>query len=103
MNCPLDGVIDGVRPALADIARTTKERIRLLWSAAKEARNLGSYDVVRDAFTELAIETDLIDRNGWWTGQDVRKSVRRDGAEDVEHTIRWALRGSNPFETVTLE
>jgi hypothetical protein len=102
-TCPLDQVIDTLRPLLADPSLSTKARIRMLWGAAKKARDLGSSDVVRDAFMELAVEVNLIDRNGRWTGEDVRESIRRYGREDVEHTIKWALRGWNPFETGPLE
>jgi hypothetical protein len=48
-------------------------------------------------------EVKLIDSNGRWTGEDVRESVRRYGREDVANTIRWALRGWNPFEKGPLE
>jgi hypothetical protein len=90
--------IADVRPLVADRSRSTKERIHLLWAATKKARSFGADDVVRDAFMALAIETHLIDRHGYWTGTDVRESVRRHGAEDVAHGISWALRGWNPFE-----
>jgi hypothetical protein len=103
MNAPfaldkdlLAHAIERVRPMLA--TGTTKERVHLLWAAAKAARDLGASDVVHDAFMALAVEVNLIDKNGRWTGDDVRESVRRYGREDVEHTIRWALRGWNPFE-----
>jgi hypothetical protein len=95
--------IERTRPLLADITRPPKERIRVLWAAAKMARDLGAWDVVHDAFMQLAVEVHLIDSNGWWTGEDVRESVRRYGAEDVAHAIRWALRGWNPFEEGALE
>ena len=88
--------ISRIRPMLA--AGTTKHRIRLLWAAANAARNLGAWDVLHDAFMGLAVEVNLIDGNGWWTGDDVRRSVRRFGAEDVSHAITWALRGWTPFE-----
>ena len=95
----LTRIIEGVRPALADTTQPTKTRIRLLWAAAKSARELGATDVVTDAFMTLAVETGLIDKRGWWTGKDVRDYVRPHGAEDVAHLISWALRGRNPFET----
>lgn len=94
----LTQAIERTRPLLMDASRPTKERIRILWSAAKKSRDLGSGDVVRDAFMGLAIDTGLIDRNGRWTGADVRKSARRFGRVDVAHVITWALRGWNPFE-----
>jgi hypothetical protein len=46
----------------------------------------------------LAIETNLIDQRGNWTGSDVRESARPYGRQDVAHVITWALRGWNPFE-----
>jgi hypothetical protein len=100
-TCPLDQVIERVRPLLA--SGTTKERIRILWGAAKMSRDLGASDVVHDAFMTLAVEVNLINEQGRWTGEDVRESVRRYGREDVAHAITWALRGWNPFETWPLE
>jgi hypothetical protein len=78
--------------------RPTKECIHILWAAAKAARSLAADDVQRDAFMALAIETNLINARGYWTGNDVRDYVRRHGAEDVAHVVTWALRGWNPFE-----
>jgi hypothetical protein len=89
-------VIERTRPPL--IGATT-ERIRLLWAAAKRSRDLGASDVVHDAFMQLAIDVDLIDARGCWTGTDVHESGRRFGAQDVSHVISWALRGRNPFDT----
>jgi hypothetical protein len=97
---PLFQIIEKTRSMLAQ-TRPTKERIQILWAAVKAARKLGAEDdVVRDAFMALAIETNLINERGYWTGDDVRDYVRRHGAEDVEHVITWALRGWNPFEKV---
>jgi hypothetical protein len=76
----------------------TKARIRALWAAAKKARGIGPADQVHAAFMALAIETNLIDARGYWTGSDVRDYVRRHGREDVAHVITWALRGWNPVE-----
>lgn len=97
---PVDGIsahdiAERIRPLLADTSRSTKERIRILWAAAKAARHALE---VRDVFIALATETNLIDRRGRWVGADVRADLRRHGAEDVEHVIAWALRGWNPFE-----
>jgi hypothetical protein len=83
---------------LADGARPTKERIRLLWAAAKIARDLAASDVVHETFVSLAITANLIDKNGCWTGADIAEHRRVFGAQDVEHVVRWALRGWNPFE-----
>lgn len=94
----LEQAIERVRPMLADDNKSTKERIRILWAAAKSARHLASSDIIRNAFAKLAIDVRLIDDTGYWTGSDVRKSVRRFGAEDVSHAINWAIRGWNPFE-----
>jgi hypothetical protein len=92
----LADAIKHTRPLL--LSGTTKERIRVLWSAAKAARELAADDVIASDFMALAIDVGLIDHNGRWTGQDVRESIRRHGAEDVAHVISWALRGWNPFE-----
>ena len=99
----LTRVTEGVRPLLADATQPTKARIRLLWAAAKHARKLGATDVVSNAFTALAVETNLIDRHGHWTGIDVRDYVHKHGAEDVAHVVAWALRGWNSFETGPLK
>ena len=90
--------LDRVRPLLMDDSRTTKDRAHLLWAAAKKARDFASPDVVSDEFMRLAIETNLIDQRGRWTGNDVSEGERRFGAEDVAHVISWAMRGWNPFE-----
>jgi hypothetical protein len=95
--------IERARTLVVDRSRSTKQRIRLLWASAKMARDLGAWDVVHDVFMQLAVEVNLIDQNGRWTGEDVRESVRRYGAEDVAHAIRWALRGWNPVEEGPLE
>lgn len=94
----LEQAIERVRPMLANENRSTKERIRLLWAAAKKAREIASSKIILDAFMRLAVETRLIDEHGRWTGDDVRESVRRFGEEDVKHVISWAVRGWNPFE-----
>jgi hypothetical protein len=94
----LEYAIERVRPLLADESKSTKERIRILWAAAKRARDLASSDVVHDAFMRLSVEVRLIDEAGRWTGTDVRESVRRFGTEDVAHVVNWAMRGWNPFE-----
>jgi hypothetical protein len=94
----LDQVIQRARPLLAGGSRPTKERTRILWAAAKKARELAVADVIHDVFVALAAEVSLIDKHGRWTGDDVRADVRRHGAADVAHVIVWALRGLNPFE-----
>jgi hypothetical protein len=91
--------IERVRPMLADASLPTKTRIRLLWAAARIATDLAAADVVESAFAALAIETDIIDTQGRWTGGDIAEDRIRHGAEDVAHVIKWALRGWNPFET----
>jgi hypothetical protein len=94
---PVAQIIEKTRPMLAE-TRPTKERIRILWGAAKAARKLGVTAEINKAFIALAVEVNLIDKHGRWTGSDVREGVRRHGAEDVAHVIAWALRGWNPFE-----
>jgi hypothetical protein len=90
--------IERVAPMLADAGKPTKERVRLLWAAAKMARDLAASDVIYEAFRSLAIRTNLIDNHGRWTGTDVAEHRRAFGARDVEHVVRWAVRAWNPFE-----
>jgi hypothetical protein len=71
-----------VRPALMDQSKPTKGRVRILWAAASSACDLGALDVVFGEFMQAAVDANLIDRR----------------AEDIEHVLRWALRGWNPFE-----
>ena len=82
----LTQITERIRPRLADRTSPLKTRLRLLWSSAKLARDLGSSDVVRDDFTQLARDTGLT------------ADLGRHGAVDVEHVVRWASRGMNPFE-----
>ena len=91
-------LIDRIRPKLADRNLPTKLRSRLLWTAVTAARGLAAPDVIRKAFTTLAVEAGLIDRRGFWVPSDVRDTVRGDGGEDIAHLINWGLRGWNPFE-----
>ena len=99
----LSQAIECVRPMVADTTKSSKERIHLLWAAAKAARNLDTADVVHGAFMRLAVEANLINSNGQWTGNDVRKCRRRYGRKDVAHVLSWASRGWNPFEKGPLE
>jgi hypothetical protein len=92
----LTQAIESVRPLL--LTGPTKGRIRLLWSAARSARKLATEDQIVREFLELAIKVGLINRRGYWLGEDVRADLRRYGREDVLHVIRWALRNQNPFE-----
>jgi hypothetical protein len=92
----LTQAIESVRPLL--LSGPTKVRVRLLWAAARAARKMATEDKIERAFLELAIEIGLIDRRGWWLGEDVRASIRRHGREDVLHAIHWALKNKNPFE-----
>jgi hypothetical protein len=100
-NDLLSEAIADVRPLLTD--GSTKERIRLLWAAAKNAGELVATDVLQDTFMTLAVEVGLIDGRGCWTGSDVAGHVRRHGAEELAHLIAWALHGWNPFETGPLK
>ena len=96
-NDLLSEAIADVRPLLAH--GSTKERIRLLWAATKNAGELAATDVVHEAFLTLAVEVGLIDARGCWTRSDVAEHVRRHGGEELAHVITWGLRGLNPFET----
>ena len=101
MTTALDDAIANARPLLTNGA-PTKARIRVLWAAAKKARNDAPTGELMAAFMALAVETGLIDGAGNW-GADIRESRRRYGGQDVEHVLRWALRGWNPFEEGPLE
>jgi len=59
---------------------TPNEYIRRLWAAAAEMRGFMPDDKVRDT---CLIALDM-------SGQPLRR-------DDVEHVIRWALRGKDPF------
>jgi hypothetical protein len=104
-NDLLSEAIADVRLLLAD--GSTKERIRLLWAAAKNAGELAATDVLQDTFMALAAEVNLINARSCWTGPDrataVAQHVRHHGAEDLAHVITWGLRGLNPFETGPLK
>jgi len=94
----LEQIIEGIRPMIANGSQPTTERMRVLWAGAKMAREVGAADTIHRAFMQLATDANLIDSHSRWTGADVAKHMRRYGAEDVTHAIRWALRGWNPFE-----
>jgi hypothetical protein len=102
-NDRLTEIIDRARSRLADTDLPTKKRIVLLWAAAKASRELAASDVVRAEFLRLAVDVGLITVSGRWATTDVRESILRYGADDVEHVISWALRGLNPFETGRLQ
>jgi hypothetical protein len=95
----LTQAIEVVSPMLADARKPTKERVRLLWAAAKAARDLAASDVVRETFMAVARRTRLIDERGRWIGADIAEHRRNFGAQDTEHVVQWAVRGRNPFET----
>lgn len=99
----LQRVIDYARPQVADQSAPTKERVETLWAYAKHSRGVAAFDVLHDAFMQLAIDAGLIGANGWWLPKDVRNAIRRHGREDIEHIISWALLGQNPFETGPLQ
>jgi hypothetical protein len=89
MNAPravslLAEAIAKVRPML-ERPNPAAARIRLLWAAAKHARDLAAQDIVVDEFTRLAVETGLAEQLGPHAG------------EDVAHVLAWAVMGRNPF------
>ena len=92
----LEEAIDSARPML--LTGPTKARVRILWAAARGARQLAAEDQVHAAFLRLAVEVNLIDRRGYWTGNDVRADLRRYGRQDIAHILTWAMRNRNPFE-----
>jgi hypothetical protein len=63
---------------------TPKARLELLWGLAKAARDLASQDVWEAEFRLLADEL----------GLTAHRLIQDDG---IEHVLRWAWRGRNPF------
>ena len=81
---------------------TSKERVQALWAIAKFAAGSATADRLTETLLQLAVDTALIDGDGKWTGANVAKHCRAYGREDVEHAIRWGVRGWNPFESGSL-
>ena len=92
----IDKIIATVRAIVA--TGNSRERVQSLWAAAKFANKSAAPHAVADAFMQLALDVNLIDRAGYWTGADIAEQRRRYGRTDIEHVIRWALRNWNPFE-----
>jgi hypothetical protein len=86
---PLEKVLRKLRPLLARDT-SIKDRLQTFWSYLVEARELGSSDVIADEFLEAA------------QGSGLTRHLGRHGAEDIDHVVRWGLRGWNPFERGTL-
>jgi hypothetical protein len=76
----LTAALAHVRPML-DSAASDRERLQILWAAAKNARELASNDVWEDEFMTLGTECGLVDRVG---------------AKTVQHVLGWAWRNDNP-------
>lgn len=80
----LDQAIAKVRPML-ERPNPAVARVRLLWAAAKHAREFADRYIVVDEFTKLAVETGLAAQLG------------RQADEDIAHVLAWAVLGKNPF------
>ena len=93
--------IERVLPMLADAGKPTEERVCLLWAAANMAGDPAPPTSSISLIT-VAFDAGLIDKRGRWTGADVAEHRRNFGAQDIEHVIRWAMRGWNPFLQGTL-
>jgi hypothetical protein len=83
---PLSEVTTHAALRISDRNRPLNVRIRLFWSYAKAARDLGATDVIQAEFLELARTTCL--------AADLGRHVD----EDLRHVLGWAARGLNPFE-----
>jgi hypothetical protein len=85
MNAPLSMLDHAVAVTRRHMkgATTPYGRLKALWAGAKHARNLGSSDVVAEAFSNLASEF----------GDDLGKRPK----EDAAHVLLWAQRGVEPF------
>jgi hypothetical protein len=81
---------------------TSKQRVRRLWAVAKFAAGSAGAKRLSETLLQLAADTNLINCDGQWTGADIAIHHRAYGREDLEHVIRWAARGWNPFESGSL-
>jgi hypothetical protein len=68
-----------------DPALPVTKRLRTLWAGVVAARDLGASDVVETEFLELARECGLY------------RALGRHAATDLQHVIRWAMLGRDPF------
>jgi hypothetical protein len=93
----LDDAVAYLRPLLADATQPTRQRIRLLWTTAKQVRDRAGAAATFNALMALAVETRLINTYGW-TGKDVRDGQHCFGVEDLAHVLKWAMRGMDPFD-----
>jgi hypothetical protein len=81
---------------------TSKQRVQTLRAVAKFAARSGAADHLSKTLLQVAVDNNLIEGDGFWVGADIAKHRRAYGREDVEHVIRWATRGLNPFESGSL-
>jgi hypothetical protein len=63
----------------------SKQRVRTLWAVAKFAARSATADRLSETLLQLAVDTNLIDGDGQWTGADIAIHRRPFGREDVEH------------------
>jgi hypothetical protein len=101
MNAPFTGpqvidllseAIERVRPLL-NRQRSLKDRVRVLWAGAKNARGFAASEVIASEFFQLARETDLM--------ADLDDPIRRlSGEVTIRHVVDWACRGMNPAPRV---
>ena len=65
--------------------RSPKERLRLLWQAAKAAGGKADDVELHRQFLALATKSGLV------------ASLGRHGRADVEHVVTWGLKGRDPW------
>jgi hypothetical protein len=80
-------VIKVVREQLSGESRIGT-RIQILWAGVVVSRDIASADVIRQQFTRIARETDIV------------RDLGPHGEEDLAHVIRWGLLDRNPFGLV---
>jgi hypothetical protein len=78
---------------------TSKQRVRTLWAVAKFAARSAAADHLNEILLQLAVDTNLIDGDGYWVGADIAIHRRPFGRTDIQHILRAAERGWNPFES----
>jgi hypothetical protein len=82
----LDTILESVRADLA-LPLPPHKRIRLFWAGVMAARDLAATDIITHEFTAIA------------TASGLQTAIGRHGDDDLDHVLRWALRGLDPLGT----
>ncbi len=77
--------IEAARTLISNRNLPLQTRLALFWTCAKASRDLAALDVFETEFHRIADESGLT------------AAIGRHAREDLQHVIRWAWRGWNPF------